>query len=244
MHKIIKRMKKNILTVLVLFLVSTVQAQDFVTSYDMFNAAKVSYFNLADGTKVEAKIDRVKRGKGGLIEEITVFKGNDKKNKTVLKAADIATMYLNPSGLDKMSKGLDKAYNINQWDKSTNVDDKLIKEGYAYFESSDVVVKKETKKALLQLLNPHFCTKIKVYQDPFAAETTGLAVGGLQVTGGDDKSYYIKVGTETATRVAKKNYRENFLTLFKDCKEFTSKWDSPKWADITKHIFTYSETCK
>src|SRR5690606_21823147 len=54
---------------------------------------------------------------------------------------------------------------------------------------------KKTKYVLLQLLNPGFDSKIKVFQDPWAAETQGLTFSDAQLTGEEDKSYFfVKTG--------------------------------------------------
>jgi len=52
--------------------------------------------------------------------------------------------------------------------------------------------KKKDKYALVQLLNPGFDSKIKVFLDPKSKETKGIPralTGGIKVTGGEDKSY-------------------------------------------------------
>lgn len=216
-------------------------AQNFVSSYDTFSSDKISYFTMADGSKVEGKIDKLKRTKG-LIEQI-ILKKEGSKEKITLNGEQIQSMYLYPSGFSKYSAGVQKLSNVNRWEQDGGVDDKLINEGYAYFESSNVILKKGTKKLLLQLLNPSFCSKIKVFHNPMAAETSGIGVGGLQVTGGDDKSHYIKLGNADAFLLAKKNYRDKFLEIFKDCTTFTSKYPKPSWTDFDKHTFEYTKDC-
>lgn len=220
---------------------ASLMAQNFTSPYDRFSSEKVCYFTLTDGKKVEGKIDKVKRTKG-LIEQIIIQKDGSKE-KTTLTGEQIQFMYLYPSGFDKLATINDKITTLNRWKEGEGVDDKLIKEGYAYFEATNVKLKKGTKKLLMQLLNPSFCEKIKVFHNPLANETGGLAVGGLQVTGGEDKSFYVKVGNDDAFLLAKKDYRDNFLNIFKDCKDFTSKNPKPMWTDFDKHIYEYTKDC-
>jgi hypothetical protein len=62
-----------------------------------------------------------------------------------LEPSEIAFMYLPPSGLDNMTNAFAKLYNTQRWDE--DLDANKLKEGYAYFESIDVMVKK--KRTLL-----------------------------------------------------------------------------------------------
>ena len=66
-------------------------------------------------------------------------------------------------------------------------------------------VKKKKKVLLMQLLNPHFGAKVKVYHDPFANSTASVGVGGFTVAGGDEKSYYVQFGEDTAFKLEKKH---------------------------------------
>ena len=58
-----------------------------------------------------------------------------------------------------------------------------------YFESAEArVEKKKTQVSMLQLLNPSFSSKIKVYDDPFSRKTTSLAVGSIKMAGGKTRT--------------------------------------------------------
>jgi hypothetical protein len=73
---------------------------------------------------------------------------------------------------------------------------------------------KKTKYVLLQLLNPGFDSKIKVFQDPWAAETQGLTFSDAQLTGEEDKSYFfVKTGGQ-AFKVKKGTYKKEFKAIF------------------------------
>ena len=99
----------------------------------------------------------------------------------------------------------------------------LIGNGYVYFEQSDVRIKKKTETLMLQLLNPHFSNKIRVYHDPLAKETASIGVGGIDVAGGLDKSYYVKTD-DVAVKLKKKDYDDEFPLYFKSCKALTKKY--------------------
>jgi hypothetical protein len=97
--------------------------------------------------------------------------------------------------------------------------------------------------ALMQIVNPDFSSKIVVYNDPFAAETLGIGVAGIQITGGIDKSYYVKVGGKTK-RFFKKDYDDDFKTLFSSCPSLLEKYKSFAWRDFPQHLFFYDTECK
>ena len=70
------------------------------------------------------------------------------------------------------------------------------------------------------------------------------AFAGVDVVGGDDKSYYVQVGSEIGFRLFKKNYDEEFARMFKDCPSFSEKIKNPTWSDLEKNIYDYTKECK
>jgi hypothetical protein len=197
------------------------------------------YITLQDGTEVEGTIKNIDRKKG-LIEEIKI-KTTDGKKET-FKAEDIRHMYLAPSGFDQLSKFMDVVGDAQKWTDETLNQDK-INEGYVYFELRDVQIKKKkVQKLQMQLLNPTFSKKFKVYYDPFANESASVGFAGVTVAGGDAKSYYITKGDEPAYKIKKKDYKEIFADLWGDCESLMTTYsDAIKWREFTKHIIAYSE---
>ena len=188
---------------------------------------------------IEGTVDKIKRKKG-LFELVII----DVRNKKIeLKPEDIDHMYLAPSGLDKLNSSLDQASTMSKWDREDVESDK-IKEGYAYFENAKVNLKGKVQPLLMQLLNPGFSNKLRVYFDPFAQETTRVGIAGLTVAGGLDKSYYVQRPGEEAYRIKKKEYKEDFETFYKDCPNLLRKYEKPDWEDFAKHVFYYSENCQ
>ena len=235
-------MKNNFLTLLVtVFAALNMYGQDFLDGASTFSSNKESYFTLVDGTEITAFIDDIDRKKG-LIEEITIKDAN--KKKRVLKPEEIKHMYLPPSGWDKLARADRIAGNITKWDEDKSAHAAHIKDGYVYFETTEVMIKKNKMTLLLQLVNPGFASKIKVFFDPYASETTSFGVGGFTVAGGDAKSYYVKKGEEVAFKLQKKNYEEEWEHLYGDCSslktEFTKKMG---WGEVERHIYYYENSC-
>ena len=229
--------KKPFFVLAFLFALSTMNAQDLINPSYGFSHSKTAYITLADGTEINGTIKDIDREKG-LIEYIKLVDGAGKKHK--LNPEDIKFMYLPPSGLDNLTKKLDFVSDFQKWS-----DDKLnqeyIKEGYAYFETADVQIKKKKSKLLMQLLNPAFSKECKIYCDPHAKETTSLGVGGVKFVGGDSKSYYIAKKDAPAFLLKKKEYKKEFVPLWGSCEKVISGNPEPKWTDLTKHVVTYSE---
>ena len=188
-----------------------------------------------DGTEIKGTIKKIDRTKG-LIEEIKMKDGSGKKIK--LKPKEVKFMYLPPSGFDKLGKALDVINNAQKWNDE-KLEQDLLNSGYVYFENTNVKIKKKTMPLLMQLLNPSFSKKVKVYHDPYAKETTSLSVGGIGVAGGNAKSYYIKAGdSDAAFKVLKKRYKDEFKPLWNACKELIKKYgDKIKWSELTQHVF-------
>lgn len=212
-------------------------AQDLLAPSFSYSRNKTAYLTLSDGKKVEGTIKSFDRKKG-LIEEIKIKTTDGKKMK--FKPEDVKFMYLPPSGLDNLSKALDKTFDTQKWGDE-DIEHELIKDGYVYFELADVKVKKKTRKLLMQLLNPTFSKQVKIYHDPFAKETMSVGVGSFTVAGGHAKSYYVAKDNKVAVRLKKKDYKEEFATMWKGCDAVYKTYDEAKWLDLTKHALTYSE---
>jgi hypothetical protein len=215
--------------------------QDFLDGSFTFSSNKESYITLKDGKEIVGFIDDIDRKKG-LIEEITI-KDMDKK-KIKLKPEDVKHMYIAPSGFDKLGKGVNVMNNMTKWDEDKSAHAAHIKDGYVFFESTEVMIKKEKMTLLMQLVNPGFARGIKVYFDPRASESASLGIGGITVAGGGAKSYYFKKGDKIAFKMEKKNYDDEFENLYGDCPDFKKEFAKEQgWSKVEKHVFFYSEKC-
>jgi hypothetical protein len=233
---------KHVLTLALSILSLGLFAQDFLTPADAFSKKKESYITLTDGTELVGFVEDIDRKKG-LIEEITIELKDTKKERK-LKPEQVKHMYLVPSGFDQFAKAYDMLDDATKWNKDQSAHAKHIKEGYVFFETTEVMIKKDKKTLLLQLLNPGFASKIKVYYDPYAGETASFGVGGITVAGGDAKSYYFKKGTEVAFRMHKKNYDEEWEHLYGDCKSMQTEFKGKMmWSKVEKHLFYYDNNC-
>ncbi len=233
-------MKKGILTFCsILVFAGSMLAQNLLTPVNTFSHKKTSYITMKDGSTIEGTIKDLDRKKG-IIEEVKLKDANGKSIK--LKPEEIAYMYLPQSGGSKIANSFSFLNDATKWDND-DLNQELFGRGYVYMESTPVMLKKKRLVLLMQLLNPHFSDKIKVYQDFQAGETMSLGVGGVSVVGGLDKSYYVKKqSAKAAVRLKKKDYDTEFQGFFSSCKS-VSKLD-PKWSEFVNHVHTFATECK
>jgi len=212
----------------------------FVKAVDGFSKKKVSYLTLMDGTEVTGKIKKLKRKKW-LFEKVIIIDDNDEKRE--FEASEIKSMYLPQSGWDKLGKMSDMLSDATQWE-STDLNQEYLEDGYAYFESTEVYYKKKKKKVLLlQLINPSYSGEVKVFYDPTAGESVGLGVRGINIAGGGDKSFYIKIGDEVAFKLKKKKYKDQIKNIFSKCPDYLRKVKKWNWEKFGETLLDYTKNC-
>ena len=202
---------KNVVILFSLFLITqTVTVQNFLEGYQLFSKNIEGYFTLQNGEEITGFVESITRKKG-LIRDIKIKTSDEKKQ--VLKAKDIKSMFLAPSGFEKFGKATDKLSDATQWNKDRSAHAAYVKEGYVYFENCEVTLKKGTEMLLMQLVNPGFNSKIKVFYDPFAKETALIGVGGMTLAGGIAKSYYVQYGNNKAYKLLSNDYKDEWSKL-------------------------------
>ena len=237
-------MKKTTFTCFVFAFTCILSAfgQDFIPGFDTFSHSKIAYVQLNDGTMMEGEIDDIDRKKG-LIEAIVMRSKSNKKAQ--LFPDDIKTMYLPATAMTKLDNRISTTTNVRK-SRNSAINLETINKGYAYFEQSVVVLKKETSTLLLQVVNPSFCQKIRVYHDALAGQSVSVGVGFMTVAGGLDKSYFVKVGNEPAFKLRKADYEDEFPNLFANCPAFSQKYANKRdrvWRDFAQHVAEYTELC-
>ncbi len=235
-------MKKVTLMILVFSFIASfsVQAQKFLKPFESVSHKKTTYIIKEDGSEMEGTVKKLNRKKG-LVKKVKIK--NEAGDKMEVPIEEISYAYLPQSGIDKFFKFDDFLTDATQWDAGLYDLDR-IKDGYAFFEKSQVKVKKKERTLLMQLLNPGTCSRIKVYHNPFAGETAGLGVAGIKVAGGKDKSYYIRIDDGVAFKITKKGYKKQFAKIFTDCKEVKKEFGKSKsWSKFEKAVFAYNAAC-
>lgn len=220
---------------------ATTFGQYFSTPVEGFSRKKPVYVTLKSGEELVGTLKDYDL-KRGLIDELTILVG--KKDKRKLKPDQIAHAYLPQSGLNKLGQALELTEDATMWG-SEDINQEYMKDGYAYFEQSTVQLKKKTIEALLQIVNPAFNNKVKIFHDPWAKESASVGVGGIKVAGGLEKSYWVIMDGKPAFKVLKKSYDEQISEIFSACPDYISKLgEKPQWSDFPEALFNYSKECK
>ncbi len=154
------------------------------------------------------------------------------------KAEEIEQLALAPSDFAKLSAISNATQSVLT---TTKTDVGEYNRELVYFFSE--YIKERKTYALMQRLNLEFDSKMRIYHDPWASETMGLAVGGIQVTGGLDKSYFVKYDGKV-TRIFKKDYDDDFKTFFGNCPELNAKYKNAAWRDFPDHVYFLDKSCK
>lgn len=214
----------------------TADAQRFLRPFESVSKKKPSYVTTEDGNEIETTIEKLKRKKG-LIETLMIEGADGKKTEMPIEEVDFA--YFPQSDWDKWAEAGDLVTDALKWSED-EYDMGRIQDGYAYFEKEEVMVKKKKMTLLMQLVNPGTCSRLRVYHDPFAAETAAIQLGGVNMVGGDDKSYYLSKDGATAIKIEKKDFKKMFNDIFGDCRALVKKYDDIKWSDFEEMVFFYN----
>lgn len=224
---------------MVIALVTNLQAQQLLSPSFTFSKNKTSYITLNDGTEIKGIVKDIDRKKG-LINLIKIEDEAGTKHK--FNPTQVKHMYLMPSGFDKLSRAIDLASDAQKWNNE-KLNQDFLNQGYVYFETVNVKIKKKALPMLMQLLNPTFSKSVKVYHDPFAKESASVGIGGVKLAGGLAKSYYFMLDTdEAAYKLEKKDYKKVFVEVWKPCASL-SQLAIIAWKDFTDHVIKYTE-CK
>lgn len=241
-YKTLNGMKSLMTCALIMCASLLLQAQRFSPHFSRFSRQKTAYLTLQDGTELQGNVKDYD-WKKGLIKKIK-FEDLD-GNKVKIKPDQIQHMYVVPTMMAKLEAADEFLTDAKQWDSGNDLDKDIIGKGYVYLEKTKVRIKKKTHELVMQLANPTVAGKVRVYHDPMAKETMSLSVAGVDVAGGEKKTYYLKLGTDIAYRLHKKNYKDQFKLIFKGCPELIEKYgEHPQWYDFEKHIYEYAEICK
>jgi hypothetical protein len=207
------------------------------TCYD-FSHQDLDFITFKNGSVIIGTMKDTDRKKG-LIEHITIE--DSLGRSTEYAASDIRSMYLAPSAYGNLIRASEVVTDAHKWDPEI-VNQELINKGYVYFENIKTDIKNAQSELMMQLINPSFCDRVKVFADPKSQESGGLSMGGIQVTGGEDKSYYVHIDDQpVALRLYKKDYKDLFKELWSDCPSLFMKYPKPDWDDLIDHILEYNK---
>lgn len=221
---------------------ATTTAQYFMPELDEENmlAIKEAYVIKNNGEKVKGKITWAVLSNGQL-RSFTLKDETSVKHK--FKAQDIQKLVVKPLKLANIQSAFSSS-SIRELVETPI--EKTLKREWVYFEKA-LLPRKKNKFVLMQLLNPGFDSKIKVYLDPDAKETNGISLSGIQLSGGIDKSYLVVKGGKKSMLIKKKKYKKEAQgLLYDDCPIFEQYFAGEKfrYKDFEEHVFLFDQYCK
>lgn len=193
-----------------------------------------SYVILQDGTRLDGKV-RSASMFGAYIKRINFEDESGEKHK--LDAENVEQLGIRISGFLKfmmVSDSLDtrsdtpwarvRAFTSVDWQEIMNRD-------YAIY---DQALLPNGNWRLLQLLNPGFDSRLKVYQ----------ATQGLTFNGRVSKYLVVKDGARPF-EVERGDYDEQFPQIYGDCTEFIESFGGarPRFEDMAGHVAVYDRVC-
>jgi hypothetical protein len=219
------------------------RGQGFVTEVggDGFGAlyGNECILTLESGEEIRGKFVGGTGSTNGL-NKISIKLENGEKAKFVPE--QVVSLHIKASKLVKLYMMSDAGSSIKKMVNSDFND--IVNREYIIFETALTAKKTDTYR-LLQLINPGFDSKIKVFAEP-SKKTGGLNVGGVNLTGGEARAYLFVKGKEKAVEVKKGSYPNNFQELYSDCPDMLSTFQGEKikWDDVALHVFAYDQACK
>ncbi|MEQ8471720.1 MAG: hypothetical protein RIC35_11065 [Marinoscillum sp.] len=204
----------------------------------MVTMAKEVYAVTTAGDTVKGRINSATLI-SGQIRAFTIKQEDGTKVK--FKSADVILLAVKATAFMNWTSAL-SAPNIQ---RATEMDFTKVKaREWVVFDQA--LLPNKNKYALMQLLNPDFDSKIKVYLNPNANETGTMSVNGLALSGGEDTSYLVVLEGNQSELYKKSKYNKEALTkLFKDCDVFAEAYEGEKfkWRDFSEHVFVYDQLC-
>jgi hypothetical protein len=231
-------MKKLTILATLLSLTFLSYGQGFIAAIEDLHPSKDCKMELTDGTLIEGAMASAIL-MNGFLKTVNIKDSDGMKHK--YKADQIKRLKVKAGSLakiDMIAESTESVKNLLKTDFN-----EIIEREYIIYEQA-LLPKKKDKYRLLQLLNPGFDQRIKVYQDPNAKETAGVKVGGAKLVGGDDKSYLVVKDGAKSDQIKKNKYKKEFPILFGDC-DLAKVMDNSKmkFKNFAAHVFVYDQIC-
>ncbi len=221
---------KSILPIMILMILNfNTYSQVFLPPYQPALGYPKGFVILKDSTRIEGSFRLINNSKN--IKSCTLKDTNDQKY--TFKTPQIDKVYISLGVFDKLCSYSDFTLSFSDI-YQLNLKE-LMNPVYFIWEN----VNCGGKEKVIQLVNPGFDHRIKVFRDPNAIQE-----GGDQSNIGEDMSYYIvKAGTDVALKVKKRNYPEQFMQIFSDCPELIEslQGNSPDWEDFAAHVYIFDQ---
>ncbi|MGW8124016.1 hypothetical protein ACV07N_15255 [Roseivirga echinicomitans] len=117
----------------------------------------------------------------------------------------------------------------------------LPKDGWVFFDKIQLPGKEE-RYQLVQLMNPGFDSKVKIYAHPDAQSTGHTKVSSITLEGLRDNTYFVSVNGDRAFQISDFQYRKKgFERIFTSCSALKDK--KLKWKEFPEDVFLHYQKC-
>lgn len=220
-------------------------SQEFLQSMRKLSWQEPIYIITNSGDSLAGFMLDYSMEKGGMKELKFKLEKKSKKADFTIDSIQYAYLHGELINSDKENSILN---NIKAVEKLVGEDERgLLESGnYGYYEKVEIINKKGKQMvAMMQLLNPDFDFKIKVYADGDFWATTdgGFTIGGFQVEEEKENTYFIKLvnSNEPAFLVRKKDFLKVVDKVFPNCDSLVQKIkEKLVWKDFSKYVFEYN----
>jgi hypothetical protein len=229
---------KNIIALCLTCLVTYTVTGQFISPVENLPTPADVEITLKDGSEIQGRITSA-MSVNGTIRSVTVK--DAEKNKYKLKAEEMQTMKVRMTELAKLEAMGEASSSLVEM---LNADfEEISNREWVIYEQA-LLPKKKEKYALLQLLNPGFDSRIKIYQNPDANETGQTSIGGFSVAGGEDTSYLMVKDGAKSSKVKKGSYKKSFPEIFDGCEALQEYQGKPRFQDFAAHVFLFNKECQ
>lgn len=232
-------MKPFYLSIILAIILNTANAQSFITPVSEFQTSDDCKIELVDGTVLKGKMGMVTLMNGN-ISSLSIKDEAGVKHKH--KAAEIHRFYVKMGFLAKMDASSEASSSLMKMFKTDF--NEINNREYIIYEQA-LLPKKKDKYRLLQLVNPGFDSRIKVYYNPTGNETSGVSLGDVQLSGGEEKSYLVEIDDKKSILVKKGKYKKLIAELYADCPDLIKVLgdEKIKFKNMAAHVYGYDQLC-
>lgn len=166
----------------------------------------------------------------------------DNGEKRKLKPEEVLRLSIKASTLMKLAMLSEAGSSIKEYSKTDH--QKVLKRDSVIFERA-LKAKEKNEYALMQLLNPGFDNRLKVFIDPQARKSTELGMSNITFTGGENRVYLLVKNDEKAFRIKKNTYPKNIQEIYSDCPMLLADLEGKEaeWKDVAAHVYVYDQVC-
>jgi len=237
---------KAILLIGLFSLSISTRAQKFITPFEAGAVPSLDcYIIKEDGERVEGRTRSIfVTGRG--IRYVTLRLPSGEKVKFL--ATEMRELAFKNNGLTKVistaeqSASLRKASDAN-WDQIYGQD-------YILYEK---VKLPSGKFVMMQMINPGFDSRIKVYYSLGSRKTSGVGIPGpgiapvtIKITGGRQRAYWVSKDNGAVFKIKRGSYnKKKFTRLFGDSPQMLETYGRPyRFSEFSEHVYMYDKLNK